>query len=177
MITREQLIEIGRFTKAHGVHGEISVALDCDIDLLRQVKCIIADIDGIYVPFFINSLRPKGCNSALLTLDGITNETKAGSMTGKTLFVTKVDFEQIAREEESDEMPLDYFIGFKLNDISGNTIGTITGVNDSTANVLFIVEAYGRQAIMVPIVEEWITMIDPNNKEIEMNLPEGLLEL
>ena len=30
MITADQLIEIGRYNKAHGINGEISATFDCD---------------------------------------------------------------------------------------------------------------------------------------------------
>ena len=76
MITNSQISNIGKLVKPHGVNGEIVVTIDCDIDL-STVKCIIINIDGINIPFFISSIRPRGKESYLIIIDGINNETDA----------------------------------------------------------------------------------------------------
>ena len=59
MILRDELIAIGRYNKPHGVAGEISATIDVDIDTLKELSCLVSDIDGIFVPFFVNSCRPR----------------------------------------------------------------------------------------------------------------------
>jgi ribosomal 30S subunit maturation factor RimM len=49
MIKDDQIISIGKVNKTHGIKGELSVLTYADIDML-ELKCIIFDIDGIYVP-------------------------------------------------------------------------------------------------------------------------------
>ncbi len=56
MITNSQISCVGKVVKPHGINGEIVASADCDIDFLC-VKCIIINIDGFYVPFFINNIR------------------------------------------------------------------------------------------------------------------------
>ena len=84
MIVRDQLIAVGRFNKAHGVNGEVQATLDIDADLLPRLRCIVTDVDGIYVPFFIASHRKKGTQSVLLTIDGITSEQQAAMTERRT---------------------------------------------------------------------------------------------
>lgn len=50
MITSEQIIEIGKFGKPHGINGEISAFIDDDVDI-EAIDRIVMDVDGIYVPF------------------------------------------------------------------------------------------------------------------------------
>ncbi len=57
MILRTDITEAGVFNKPHGIKGEISATLDYDTDL-SDVKCIVIEIEGIFVPFFIVSVRP-----------------------------------------------------------------------------------------------------------------------
>ena len=38
MITADQLIEIGRYNKAHGINGEISATFDCDTMAVGEVE-------------------------------------------------------------------------------------------------------------------------------------------
>lgn len=52
MITRNEIIEIGTFNKSHGVEGEISATFDCDVEAAGMFRCLICDMDGIFVPFF-----------------------------------------------------------------------------------------------------------------------------
>ena len=59
MITREELIAIGHYNKTHGVAGEISATIDVDMSLLESLSCLVSDLDGIFVPFFVNACRPK----------------------------------------------------------------------------------------------------------------------
>ena len=47
MITSEQIIEIGKFGKPHGINGEISAFIDEDVDI-EAINRIVMDVDGIY---------------------------------------------------------------------------------------------------------------------------------
>ena len=77
MITADQLIEIGRYNKAHGINGEISATFDCDTMAVGELSALVSPMDGIFVPFFVNGIRPKNNDTLLLKIDGISNETQA----------------------------------------------------------------------------------------------------
>ena len=92
MIQREELIAIGHYNKPHGVAGEISATVDVDIDVLQTLTCLVSDIDGIFVPFFINACRPKSAETVLLTIDGIGNEHEASKLVNREIYALKRDF-------------------------------------------------------------------------------------
>ena len=71
MIGRDDLVEMGCYNKPHGINGEISATMLCDLELLDRFKCLVTCVDGIYVPFFVESKRPKTEQTVLLKLDGI----------------------------------------------------------------------------------------------------------
>ena len=73
-------------------------------------------------------------------------------------------------------MPLDFFIGFTVIDDNGHDVGRIVDYDDSTDNVLFIVERDG-DTLRLPVVDDWITDIDSERRTIAMTLPDGLLDL
>lgn len=177
MILRDDIIEIGRYNKPHGVSGEISASLDVDIDVLGEFSCLISDIDGIFVPFFVEAMRTKSVSTALLTIDGIANEDQAALLVNKDIYVLKSEYEKLSDDEDCDEMPIDYFIGFKMTTDEGEVVGDIVDVDDSTENVLFIVERPDGNEVSVPAADELITNLDLDGKTIEMALPMGLLEL
>lgn len=175
MITREEIIEIGIFNKAHGVKGEISATLDCEIDAFRKFSCLVVDIDGIFVPFFIENIRPKTSETVLLTIDGFDSDVAVKTLVNKTMFVLKKEFSKISTEENCDELPVDYFIGFSARSIDGNMLGEIVDVDDSTENVLFFIENE-TGTFPVPAVDDFIVDIDNESKVIELDLPEGLFD-
>ena len=156
MITADQLIEIGRYNKAHGINGEISATFDCDTMAVGELSALVSPMDGIFVPFFVNGIRPKNNDTLLLKIDGISNETQAKRLVNCPIYALAEEM------PEQDEVYCDFFIGF-----------TIT---DTTENALFVVENEGK-TVYIPISEDFITEIDEQGKTIEMDLPEGILDL
>lgn len=177
MITRDELIEIGIYNKPHGVSGEISATIDCDLDILSQFSCLISDIDGIFVPFFVKSRREKTTQTVLLLIDGIRNESEAALLVNKSIFVKKNEFNTLAAEMHSDEMPVDYFIGYKVI-LKGVEIGTVKDVDDATANVLFRIKSHDSdKELLIPAVDEFVTDIDTDNETITLDVPDELMNL
>lgn len=176
MITREELIAIGHYNKPHGVAGEISATVDVDVDLLRDLSCLISEIDGIYVPFFVSGCRPKNGDTVLLTIDGIANEQEATRLVNRDIFALKRDYRQESEDAEADGYPLDYFIGFELQDSDGTTVGEIIDVDEQTENAIFIIDRDGVE-LMVPASDDLIVEFDLDKKVMVMDLPNGLVDL
>ena len=53
MIKRDELIKIGVFNKPHGVQGELAFTFTDDIFDRSECPYVVCEIDGIFVPFFI----------------------------------------------------------------------------------------------------------------------------
>ena len=174
LIRKEDITEIGAFYKPHGIKGEITAGFDYDLDPM-ELRCIIVEIDGIFVPFFIDSCRPKGRDSFLIKLHGIDDETEASGMAKRPIYGVTAELD--LDDDPSDGMYLYDMIGFTMYD-GDKSVGTITGIEDSTENILFIVEpAEGAKPVYVPFVDDWIESFDPEEKTIKMHLPEGIVTL
>ena len=176
MILREELIAIGRYNKPHGVAGEISATVDVDVDVLQQLSCLVSEVDGIYLPFFVNACRPKTAETVLLTIDGINNERDAARLVNRDVYALKTEFRQESEDAEADGYPLDYFIGFTLTDADGTSVGEIVDVDEQTENAIFIVDRGGDE-LMVPASDDLIVEFDMDKKLMVMDLPQGLLDL
>ena len=179
MITRDEIIEIGVYNKPHGISGEISATFDYDIDMIKGLECFISDVNGIFVPFFAESIRTKNVTSVLMKLEGIEDDNSVKFLVNKEIYARKSDFvcdtNQLTGEDE-DELPLDFFIGFKIVDTCGESIGLIENVDCATENYLFIVDD-GDKQVFIPATDDFITNIDFENKVLEMDLPDGILEM
>lgn len=176
MIQREELIAIGHFNKPHGVAGEISATVDVDVDVLNSLSCLVSDIDGIYVPFFIDACRPKTAETVLLTIDGVDDEREVARLVNKDIYALKRDYSQASDEAEADGYPLDYFIGFELQDSDGSRVGEITEVDEQTENAIFIIDRDGDE-LMVPASDDLIVEFDIDKRVMVMDLPDGLLDM
>ncbi len=177
MIRREDLIEIGIFNKPHGVNGETAATVDCDLEVMERFSCVIVELDGIFVPFFVSSYRTKGRNAILMQIDGMNSDTDAATLTNKRLYVRKQEYDALMDELGADEFPIDYFVGYEVAHAGGEEIGTVTDVDDSTENVLFRVRTAAGEEVLIPAVDEFVTDIDAERKRLVVDLPAGLLDL
>jgi 16S rRNA processing protein RimM len=174
MITREEITPIGKFNKPHGINGELSATITAPLDVMHDCKCLMCDIDGIYVPFFVNGVRSKSQESFLLTIDGIANEQEAAILVNKDIFVLTSDYTSAV--ENDDELPVDFFIGFDAQ--VNNTIhGTVQQIDDTTANVLFVLTLDDGKELLIPAVDDFISHIDVESRHIKFDIPQELLDL
>lgn len=175
MIREEDIIKIGKFQKTHALKGELNMISDVDPQYFVEGNPLIIRYDGILVPFYVDTVRPKGSVSYLVKLQGVNSEEEASEFVNHEIYMLKRDSEQWLEEEYIDS---DSLIGYKVIDIStGNELGTVEGIDDSTANILFIVKSSDGEEIYIPANDDFITDIDDEFKLIRMSLPEGLLEI
>lgn len=174
MITDNEIIEIGKIGKPHGVQGEMNMMIDDDVNITSLQK-IVLEIDGIYVPFFIKSLRPKRSDTVIVALDDIDNEEEAGALTNLTVYALKAD--DVKQGDDDEGMYASDLIGFTLVHADGKPVGKITDVNDTTDNALFIVELGDGRQVYIPIADDLIDDIDTEKRYIVMSLPEGIIDL
>ena len=168
MIRREEGYKIGRLGKTHGVRGEISFLLDDDVFDRTDADYLILDIDGILVPFFIEEYRFKTDSNALMKFDGIDTQERARELTGCDVYFPRT----LADEDEAVSWA--ELVGYDLIDSnSGKAIGEIAAIDDTTINILFELT----DGKLIPASEELIQQIDTKRHQIEINLPEGILEL
>jgi len=173
MIRKEELYQIGRFNKPHGVHGELLFTFTDDV--FDRVDCdyIVCLIDGIFVPFYISEYRFKSNNTALFLLDGIETVEKARMLTGVDVFFPV----KYIKEEQTEELSIQYFVGFTVKDVTHGVLGVIKMVDDSTPNVLFSVENELGKELLVPAQNELIIDMDYQKRTITFDLPEGLVTI
>lgn len=170
MIKKEEVFKIGILNKPHGVKGEIGFTFTDDV--FDRVDCdyLILLLDGILVPFFIEEYRFRSDNVALVKFEGIDTAERARRFSN-----VEVYFPSRYLEEEEGISSWNYFVGFRVEDIAHGNLGEITHVDDSTVNVLFVIERDGRE-ILLPAHEEFIRGLDKKKKLLMVEIPDGLLE-
>ena len=169
MIKKEDVYKIGRLGKAHGVKGEVSFQYDDDIFDTSDADYLILEIDGILVPFFMEEYRFRNDSLALVKFCHIDTQQRASELTGCDVY-----FPRSIAEQQAEGLSLSSLVGFDLIEANGKEkVGTIDAIDDSTQNILFVLE----DGTLIPASDDLITDIDTQQRQIVMNIPEGLLAL
>lgn len=172
MIRKEEVYKIGIFNKPHGIHGELQFTFTDDI--FDRVECdyLVCQLDGIFVPFFIEEYRFRSDSTALMKLEGIDSTERARMFTNVDVYFPV----EYVEEVEAGELSWDFFEGFRMEDIHHGLLGEVKDVDNTTVNTLFVVDHDGEE-LLVPAQEAFIVEIDSENKLITVDLPEGLLNI
>jgi len=169
MIRQEEVYKIGRLGKAHGVKGEVSLQFDDDIFDRVEAEYLVLDIDGILVPFFMEEYRFRSDTVCLVKFCDVDTQQRAQELTGCDVYFPR------ALAETTDETPsLSMLVGYEIVSVAdGRVVGKIAAIDDSTANILFELET----GHLIPANDDLIEVIDTEQQQIRMNIPEGLLNI
>lgn len=169
MIREEDIYQIGKLGKTHGVKGEISFLFDDDVFDRVDADYLILKVDGIFVPFFIEEYRFRSDANAIVKFEDIDTQERAKEFTG-----CEVYFPRELADCNSDSISWVSIVGFDIIEAkSGNKIGRIASIDDTTLNILFCLE----DGHLIPASNKLITSIDQQARTITMHLPAGLLDL
>ena len=159
------LLQIAKVLKSNGTDGGLLMGFrDIDLDDFSTEEPVFIYFDGLPVPFFIESLTRCGNAKAIVRLNDINCLKDAEEIVGQAVWA---EFE----DEEDDEDDLSMLVGWTLLGA-----GVITDFIDIPANPCLEVETK-KGAVLVPLHEDLIISMDPDRKEIEMDIPDGLLDL
>lgn len=179
MISLADLTSIGKVNKTHGIDGEMSVSVfDAGVaEAVRPGECMLFEIDGIFVPFFVGSVRPKGKESLLITFEGESSREAVAAFVGKDVYMQRGWVEKVADDTDpADGLYAGSLIGFRAITTDETVIGVIEDIDESSDNPLFIVRNHDSgRSCLIPIVDDFIVEIGDNN--VVFDLPDGLLDL
>jgi len=174
MIKPEDVFQIGRIGKPHGVKGEVSFHFTDDIFDRTDSDYLILEIDGILVPFFMDEYRFRSDETALISFCDIDSQEKARELTGCPVFFLRSE----VPADDDEELTWAQIIGFSiLNDATDEVVGTLESVDDSTINTLFEVRTPEGQNVLLPANEDLITDVNTSDRTISLIIPDGLLEI
>ncbi|GHT30126.1 ribosome maturation factor RimM [Bacteroidia bacterium] len=176
MIKKEDVFKIGTFAKPHGIKGEIGLVTEYDLTGDSDDPYLVCEIEGILVPFFIESCRTKTSTVVLVKLATLDTEEAVRALANQDAYYP-LDALGGEEEEEGDlDVAWDILAGYSLIDEKHGELGEITDVDESTINILLQIDHQGEE-LLIPAVEEWVVSVDHRKKHLKVSIPEGLLEL
>lgn len=172
MILDDKVFFAGKITKSHSLYGEVVLEFSrLDIDEWMDLEYVIISLDDILVPFYIEELRTKNSQSLLLKLEGVDSEQDARFLIGKQVFLP-VELEPF----DGEELTMNDLVDYVVCDVQYGILGEVTHVDDSTLNVLLVVNG-DRGEILIPAIDDFVVEINPETRHIMVKLPESLLDL
>lgn len=174
MIKEKDMVEVGKILKPHGVKGEMTFLFNQIAFNEDDCKFFFFFLDGLYVPFFIEELRVTSNEAAIIKIEGI-NTIEEAIIYNNTLIFLPDEFLSEIEEEIYFESEWEQFIGYTVLGENDKLIGLIEHVDASTMNVLFIVKN-DNQEILIPATANFILEINSAEKQLRLDLPDGLLD-
>ena len=163
MITKEQVISIGRITRTHGKRGEIQCLTTNEYWENTDATFLVLSIDNILVPFRVLDWRGKGSDSLIFQLDRITDEQSAQPLIGCQAYMLTTDL-----SEDEELMPTwQSLTGYRVLDTDQGELGTIIHVDETTINTLVTLD----NDLLIPLHEDFIINIEPDKQLITICLP------
>ena len=160
------LQQIAKVLKSNGTDGGLLMGFrDIDPNEISLAEPVFIDYDGLPVPFFFESLTPRGNGRALVHLNDINSLADAEEIVGRAVWA---DWE----EEASDEADFSDLVGWTVRGA-----GQVTDFVDIPANPCLEIQTKNGTSVLVPFHEDLILSVDPEARVLEMEIPDGLLDL
>ena len=190
----DNLQQVAQVLKSNGTDGELVMGFreiaPEDINLNEPVFIVF---DGLPVPFYIESFTKRGNTKALVRLTDICSMEDVEEIAGKAVYIEEDNLPEMTLEDDGfaalvgwtlltpgtpDQVEYDDNDEANDNDEEDGVIlyevGEITDFIDIPNNPCIEVETENG-AVMLPLHEDLILSLDPENLEIIMQIPAGLL--
>ena len=189
--------QIAQVLKSNGTDGELVMSFreiaPEDINLKEPVFIVF---DGLPVPFFFESFQKRGNSKALVHLTDIRNQEDVEEIVGKAVYIESDDEAELNLEEDGWAALVGWMVltpgqatdqvedscstggdnghADELDEPALYEVGEITDFMDIPNNPCLEVETENGEVI-IPLHEDFILGLDPENREIIMEIPAGLL--
>lgn len=151
------MLEVGRVTKAHGVRGEVVVALVTDrLERVAPGSVLFADGRSLRVA----SSRPHQKHH-IVSFEGVLSREAADALHGAVLTAEPID--------DDDELWVHELIGSAVMNTAGDRLGTVESVQANPASDLLVLDT----GALIPVV----FVLSHDGGAVLVDLPEGLLDL
>lgn len=168
---------VGRVGKAHGVTGELSVEVRTDDPEGRFVAGATLrgrpSRGGTEREYVIESVRPHG-DRLLVRLEGVGDRNAAEALRGVIFVVDSADLPPIDDPDEFYDHQLE---GMTVTTTAGVLVGTVAEVLHTAAGELLAIRDADDAEVLVPFVSAIVVTVSLQDRAIEIDPPEGLLEL
>ena len=171
-LNMDERIHIGRIVAVHGLDGTLVVRHDLGRPTgLTDCRALFLEMaPGSLIPYFPLAGSSRSDAETHLRLEGIDTPEKARPLIRKAIWIPEPDFRRLA----SRSAPIS-LLGYRVF-ASGRDLGPVLEVIEQPHQVLLRLEVTGRE-VLIPLHEGTLRRSDARLRRLDMELPDGLLEV
>ena len=159
---------IGYVMKKHGIQGAVKARIERSLP--EQTESVFIEINKRLVPFFI--VRHSIINQeGIFWFEDVTTPQDADELSSCQMYIPKDRFKADNDHEATDPEVIGFTVVHNLNNL-----GKVEAVDTSGLIPLLKINANGKE-IILPMQDHFIVHIDFLKKSIDVELPEGFLEI
>ncbi|MFM2225111.1 MAG: hypothetical protein RJA07_1313 [Bacteroidota bacterium] len=170
MAKKIEWVKAGKMGAAHKLSGEIKLHFDTTITPLKLKSVLIGKTPETALPFIIINIKNFTNHTLIVELDEIKTREAAAKLSGIAVWMKETDI------EKSETIVDEKVISYKIIDLNLGEIGLVKDVYQMPSQTILVFD-YKSFEIMMPCNDESIVKIYHRKKEIEINIPEGLIEV
>lgn len=166
-----ELATVGRVVKAHGLGGEVSVALshpEAADELVGVSVWVVPPVAGA-IARRISGVRP-GPKGPLLKIDGIESIGEAQALSGRELRASVDDLGDVWFEEDFDP------VGLVVIDEERGELGEVTELIITGANDVWVIDSPRYGQVLLPDIEDVVLEVDEEERTARVRLLRGLID-
>ena len=171
-MTIDQSFYIGYISKTRGLKGELQLFFEFEDYQYLDIDVLFVEINKKLVPYFVENIKLQSNSTAYLNLEDVDHIDKAQPLVHKKLYLPNDKMP----ERDPDDFRLTDLKGFLVIDEVHGELGEIVEVQELPQQFIARVDFNGKE-LMFPLNDDLILGIDPEEEIIEVDLPEGLVEL
>ncbi|CAG5068310.1 Ribosome maturation factor RimM [Dyadobacter sp. CECT 9623] len=172
-MTQDNCFLLGYIVRTHGTAGNVVIFLDVDYpDDYDGLESVYVEIKGELVPYFIQDINLQKQSNAIVSFEDVDTMAKAQALVGSSLYLPLENLEPLGEE--------DFYYheikGYTVVDQTIGELGIIREVYSLNGQDLIAMDYQGTE-ILIPTAVEIVLKADKLNKQLLVNLPEGLLDV
>ena len=157
---------LGEFIKLFSFKGELIFYSELKSVFVENLDSLFVNFNESYVPFQIIKVKSHKKNNYRTQLQNVNSESEAKRLLKKDIYI-----ERIENSDNSDYL-VDNFKVYNNNKYIGVVISTINKTEQSIMEVKM-----SEKVVLIPLVDQFIVEINDEELKIDMDLPEGLLDI
>jgi 16S rRNA processing protein RimM len=171
-----EFIKIGKVRCAHGIKGELKISVEEKfIDSLWESEAIFLEMRGNKTPYFVEELREGA--AIMIKLENVDTRTASEQVGQPDIYLRREDIDLTDAEIDEDaSLEYEHLLGYTLHETDLGEVGIIKLIEAYPQQEMATV-SLGDKTVLIPLLPVWIVEINPEQKTVTMNLPDGILDL
>lgn len=169
---KQDAYQLGHTLKTHGLKGAVSVAFDLanPLDYIKS-DTLFLDTETGLVPYFIETINANQ-GKAFIKFEDVETVESAKKLINLDMYIPLSDLPEL----EEGEFYYHEIIGFSILDEEKGKIGQVEEVIDLKSHAIMRTIHQGKE-VLIPMHENVLLGADMEAKQLNITLPDGLLEI